>query len=125
MQQVLTENALEVIASTEAQPIQFALTYNGNFTRSALAGDYRLTDYRIFSPTAIQNASQIVSQLSPKLEGFIAHELQSYVPEAVIGTQDAEEAIGTLADYDGTVLETEVTKQKSLSTQKKQLMTKV
>ena len=104
-----TENALEVIASTEAQPIQFALTYNGNFTRSALAGDYRLTDYRIFSPTAIQNASQIVSQLSPKLEGFIAHELQSYVPEAVIGTQDAEEAIGTLADYNGTVLETEVT----------------
>ena len=110
-----TENALEVIASTEAQPIQFALTYNGNFTRSALAGDYRLTDYRIFSPTAIQNASQIVSQLSPKLEGFIAHELQSYVPEAVIGTQDAEEAIGTLADYDGTVLETEVTEPSELT----------
>ena len=41
--------------------------------------------------------------------GFIAHELQEVVPVAVIGDKDATEAIGTLADYDGTVLEAEVT----------------
>ena len=41
--------------------------------------------------------------------GFIAHELQSVEPAAVTGTKDATEAIGTLADYDGTVLETAVT----------------
>jgi hypothetical protein len=41
--------------------------------------------------------------------GFIAHELQEVLPEAVTGTKDATQAIGTLADYDGTVLETAVT----------------
>ena len=46
--------------------------------------------------------------MSPKTGGFIAHELQQHFPLAVTGTQDEEEAIGTLADYDGTVLETEV-----------------
>ena len=31
------------------------------------------------------------------------------MPRAVSGTKDATEAIGTLADYDGTVLESDVT----------------
>ena len=37
------------------------------------------------------------------------HDLQPVVSEAVTGTADATEAIGTLYDFDGTVLETEVT----------------
>jgi hypothetical protein len=41
--------------------------------------------------------------------GFVAHELQETLSSAVVGTKDATEAIGSLADYDGTVLETEVT----------------
>ena len=41
--------------------------------------------------------------------GFIAHELSDVLPVAATGTKDATEAIGTLADYDGTVIETEVT----------------
>ena len=40
--------------------------------------------------------------------GFVAHEIQETLPVAVTGTKDATEAIGTLADYDGTVLETGV-----------------
>ena len=55
------------------------------------------------------SAADVVSQLNPGVNGFIAHELQAQVSDAVTGTQDATEAIGTLADYDGTVLETEVT----------------
>ena len=47
--------------------------------------------------------------ISKNVRGFIADELQQVVPEAVVGTANAEQAIGTLADYDGTVLETEVT----------------
>ena len=43
------------------------------------------------------------------IKGFVAHELQEILPEAVTGTKDATEAIGTLADYDGTVLETAIT----------------
>jgi len=41
--------------------------------------------------------------------GFVAHELASALPVAVVGEKDETEAIGTLADYNGTVLETEVT----------------
>ena len=40
--------------------------------------------------------------------GFVAHEIQETLPVAVTGTKDATEAIGTLSDYDGTVLETEI-----------------
>ena len=40
--------------------------------------------------------------------GFLAHELQEHVPIAVSGTKDGTEEIGTIADYDGKVLETEV-----------------
>ena len=47
--------------------------------------------------------------------GFIAHELQETLPAAVIGTKDAEQAIGTLYDFDGTVLETEVTEPYELT----------
>ena len=45
----------------------------------------------------------------PNVIGFVAHELQEVAPLAVSGVKDGTEAIGTLADYDGTVLETEVT----------------
>ena len=47
-------------------------------------------------------------------EGFVAHELAEICPKAVVGTKDATEAIGTLVDYDGTVLETEVTEPSEL-----------
>ena len=61
------------------------------------------------------SAADVVSQLSPGVNGFIAHELQAHVSDAVTGTQDETEAIGTLADYDGTVLETEVTEPDDLT----------
>ena len=49
-------------------------------------------------------------------KGFVAHELQEAgITEAVTGTKDGTEAIGTLADYDGTVLETEVTEPSDLT----------
>ena len=54
------------------------------------------------------NAADTIKSLSPGLNGFIAHELQAHVSDAVTGTQNATEAIGTLTDYDGTVIETAV-----------------
>ena len=41
--------------------------------------------------------------------GFIAHEVAETLPVAVTGTKDAEEAIGTLRDAEGTILEENVT----------------
>ena len=88
-------------------------------TESAVA--YRTTsDYRLKENIApLTSASDRVKQLNPcsfnfigvdeTAEGFIAHEIQEVVPATASGTKDETEAIGTLADYDGTVLETEVT----------------
>ena len=47
--------------------------------------------------------------------GFVAHELQEFVPDAVRGTKDETEAIGTLTDWDGTELETNVPKPEELT----------
>jgi hypothetical protein len=76
------------------------------------------SDYRIKTNVAtLSNASATIKNLNPVTfdtayktgyVGFVAHELQQYVPQAVSGTKDATEAIGTLADYNGTVLETAV-----------------
>tara|TARA_Y100001970_G_C13857066_1_gene662213 strand:- start:343 stop:756 length:414 start_codon:yes stop_codon:yes gene_type:complete len=40
--------------------------------------------------------------------GFLAHELQEVVPNAVTGVKDEEYEIGTLYDHDGTVLATDI-----------------
>ena len=49
------------------------------------------------------------------LQGFIAHEAQEVCPQAVSGTKDATEAIGTLFDWDGSVLEENVTEPTELT----------
>jgi hypothetical protein len=93
----------------------------GNLRMSggAIAGP-ATSDYRVKnSVTSLTNASAIINQLNPVSfeytyatgythTGFIAHELQEHFAEGVFGTKDATEAIGTLADYDGTELETAV-----------------
>ena len=79
------------------------------------ASDYRVKENVISLP----NATETIKALRPvefnfidypdKVDqGFIAHELQEHISNAVRGEKDATEAIGTLADYDGTELETDV-----------------
>ena len=80
-----------------------------------ISSDYRLKE----SVAPLGSATEAVKGLNPVSfsyktnpnythTGFLAHELQEAVPQSVKGTKDATEAIGTLADYDGTVLETAV-----------------
>ena len=79
------------------------------------SSDYRLKENIVDLDGAITR----VKQLAPKrfnfivdadtvVDGFIAHEAQTVVPEAVTGTRDETENVGTLAEWDGTVLETNV-----------------
>ena len=94
-------------------------------TESAVA--YRTTsDYRLKENIApIISASDRVKQLNPctfnfigvdeTVEGFIAHEIQEVVPATTSGTKDETEAIGTLTDWDGTELETNVTEPEDLT----------
>ena len=75
---------------------------------------------KVTSTEAITNASAVVQQLQPvkingTRHGFTASALEPLFAEAVSGTANETEAIGTLADYDGTVLETEVTEPSDLT----------
>ena len=77
---------------------------DGNQPFIVTSSDYRTTSLSSFA----SQASTVVKQLNPGSNGFIAHEVAEVIPSAVLGTKDATEAIGTLVDYDGTVLETAV-----------------
>ena len=76
------------------------------------------SDYRLKTNiTPLPSAVESIKSLKPcsftmrgtdGIKGFVAHELQEVLPEAVKGTKDETEAIGTLTDYDGTVLQTAV-----------------
>ena len=67
-------------------------------------------DSRVFtSPTEFGSAIDTLKQLNPYKEGFAATALKAVVPDAVTGEENATRQIGTLTDWDGTVLQTDVT----------------
>ena len=93
-------------------------TDGANISVNGQASDYRIKTNIQTLPSAVNLIKTIRPvtfeytdrNVGQTYRGFIAHELQEAgVTEAVFGSKDATEAIGTLADYDGTVLETEVT----------------
>jgi hypothetical protein len=95
---------------------------SGGVTYNDSASDYRLKE----NVTNIESAASLIKNMRPvnynytshpgtTRQGFIAHELQQSAPLAVTGTKDATEAIGTLADDNGTVLETAVVKPEELT----------
>jgi hypothetical protein len=88
---------------------------------------YGVSDYRLKENIVdLPSATDAIKSLHPvnynfkthpgkTRPGFIAHELAETLPVAVIGEKDAEETIGTLADYDGTELETAVVEPADLT----------
>jgi len=96
---------------TERGSIQFNSSGGVNFNETS--------DYRTKSNVQpLSSAVDIIKALNPisysrglsdNVPGFLAHELQEVFPVAVTGAKDATEAIGTLTDWDGTELDTEVT----------------
>ena len=83
-------------------------------TGAALILDQGADARNITNTAAISNASAVIQQLNPvrinnERFGFTAADLQPVVSEAVVGTANETLSIGTLYDFDGTVLETEVT----------------
>ena len=101
------------VAGTPIATIRF--DGSGGVTNVVGVSDYRLKE-NIVDMTSAVNAVKALrpvefnftSSPGKPTKGFIAHEVQAVEPLAVFGTKDETEAIGTLADYDGTVLETEV-----------------
>ena len=92
---------------------------SANQPTSAAISDYRVKTNIVDKGSTVDLIKQIkVRNFTvngvDNVDGFIAHELQPICPIGVFGEKDATEAIGTLADYDGTVLETEVTEPSEL-----------
>lgn len=101
----------------------------GNFRLDGSGGvigpnvsDYRLKENVVDLPSAVD----VIKNLRPvnynfknhpnkKRPGFIAHEVAELVPSAVVGEKDEKEAVGTLFDYNGVVLETEVAEPQDLT----------
>ena len=95
------------------------LIYNCGATTAA-NGFVSTSDYRLKENFAsLDNAVDRVKLLQPKrfnyigdaetVDGFIAHEMEAACPAAVFGAKDATEAIGTLRDALGNILEENVT----------------
>ena len=93
-----------------------------NATAYNTSSDYRLKENVIPMVGAADRVKALkpcrfnfIADATTTVDGFIAHEAQEVVPESVTGTKDAMEDIGTLTEWDGTVLETEVTEPESLT----------
>ena len=110
-----SNNAFVFTDTTSASTavVRGSIKISSSGTNYSETSDYRLKSNIQTLPSSVE----LIKQLNPvsfdingvNRRGFIAHELQQVEPIAVDGTKDETEAIGTLADYDGTVLETEVT----------------
>ncbi len=86
------------------------------------SSDYRLKENVVVLDGAISRVKQLlpkrfnfIEDSDVTVDGFIAHEAQTVVPESVSGTQDETEDIGTLTEWDGTVLKTDVVKPAELT----------
>ena len=76
--------------------------------------DYRLKENVVVLDNAIDRCKQLLPKRfnfignTHTVDGFLAHEAQTVVPEAVDGVHDGMEDIGTLTEWDGTVIQTDV-----------------
>ena len=61
------------------------------------------SDPRELTLTPIQNATSLIKRLSPGVEGFLAPNLRSVLPHAVIGEENETLEVGTYTDAEGTV----------------------
>ena len=88
--------------SANSTGIEYCVNSSGA-TAFVEIGDLRSRSYTDFQ----SSASDVIKLLQPKRDGFVPHVLAQHVAEAVTGTQNETEAVGTYTDSDGNV-ETEI-----------------
>jgi hypothetical protein len=110
------------VRNTASSPAQVGdISTTGSATTYATSSDHRLKE----NVADISDGITRVKQLSPKrfnfiidpdttVDGFLAHEAQGIVPEAVTGTKDETEAIGNITDADGNTVKTGVVEPETL-----------
>ena len=94
---------------------------SGTATAYVTSSDYRLKE----NVVDITDGIERVKQLSPKrfnfiadadltVDGFIAHETQTVVPEAIDGVKDETHAVGNVIDAAGEIVETGIAEPEDL-----------
>jgi len=85
------------------------------------SSDYRLKENIVDITDGIDRLKQLpvhrfnfIADPDKTVDGFIAHEAQQVVPEAVTGEKDEVEAIGNITDSDGNIVQEDVTEPESL-----------
>ena len=88
-----------------------SIAYSGSGTSFNTSSDYRLKENVSYT----WDATSRIKQLKPArfnwinddtntfVDGFLAHEVSSIVPEAITGEKDDTQDVGTLKDKDGNV----------------------
>lgn len=97
-----------------------SISINDTSTAYNVSSDYRLKE----DVQPMAGALDRLNALKPvnfawkstgtRVDGFLAHEAQTVVPEAVTGTKDAVEIIGTITDAEGLVVSENVTQPDQL-----------
>lgn len=94
---------------------------DGTSTSYNTSSDYRLKENVVNITDGIYRLKQLpvhrfnfIADPNTIVDGFIAHEAQQVVPEAVTGEKDEVEAIGNITDADGNIVQEDVTEPESL-----------
>jgi len=94
---------------------------DGGSTVYETSSDYRLKENLQEITDGVQRLKQIptykfnfISNPDKTVDGFLAHEVQPYVPEAISGEKDEVEAIGDITDSDGEIIKEGVTEPTEL-----------
>ncbi len=112
---------ISFINSTNASFIGSITNASDNSVAYNTTSDYRLKENLSLISDAITRVKKLksyrfnfISSPSTTVDGFLAHEAQTVVPEAVTGTKDQTETVGDLKDADGNVTESKVVKPDTL-----------
>jgi len=98
-----------------------AIRTSGTATSYITSSDYRLkenVEYDFDASTRLKQLKparfNFITDADTTVDGFLAHEVQDIIPEAISGTKDAVENIGTITDQDNNVIEENVTEPSEL-----------
>jgi len=113
--------------SVVAMTFQSAGTIVGSISKNTTSTSYNTSsDYRLKTDVQpMTGATERLKALNPvnfawkvdgsRVDGFLAHEAQEVVPEAVSGEKDAVEAIGNVTDAEGIVVQENVPEPEELA----------
>ena len=117
------QNDGQIIGFRRSSTTVGSISVSSSATAFNTSSDYRLKE----NVETLSGAITRVKSLKPKrfswivdeedsanVDGFLAHEAQTVVPEAVTGTHNETEAIGNITDGDGNTVKTGVTEPDTL-----------